>query len=312
VRTLVAGAESAQLPTTLSLVSDFFPTEKRGLPISCVTVGTALGYSLGAFLGGFLSDRFGWHVALMAVGFPGLLLAMLLLLTVAEPARGGHEAGAGDAQARSFWNDLKEAAAIRPLWFVAPGTVLLYAAFSGWLIWVPPFLMRVHHISATKMGALFGLVLVGAMIANPISGFLSDRLARRGPRWRLLLCAGLMAAAVPWLVASSLVPSLGAAFAMLLVYNLVSGGITSASQAAYVSLAPPHLRAVVVAVLNSAATLLGSLCGPLLFGVVNDALKPTWGDQSLRYTLLLVPTLIVATAVLHFLGGLSAGADRRR
>jgi len=312
VRTLVAGAESAQLPTTLSLVSDTFPAEKRGMPISCVTVGTALGYSLGAFLGGFLSDRFGWHVALMAVGFPGLLLALLVFLTVAEPARGGHDDAKDAAAAGSFWTALKQAAGIRPLWFVAPGTVVLYAAFSGWLVWVPPFLMRVHHISATKMGAIFGLVLVGAMIANPISGFLSDRLARRGPRWRLYLCAGLMAAAVPWLVASSLVPSLEAAFVMLLIYNLVSGGITSASQAAYVAVAPAHLRAVVVAVLNSAATLLGSLCGPLLFGIVNDALKPTYGDQSLRYTLLLVPALLTITALMHFLGGLSVGDEGRR
>jgi predicted MFS family arabinose efflux permease len=309
VRVAVAGAESAQLPTTLSLVSDSFPPARRGASISFIVVGTALGYSLGSALAGFLNDRFNWHVALMLVGFPGLLVAALVYLTVREPARGAHDGGGVTAPPASLLVALGQCARIRTLWFVAPGTVFLYAAFGGWLVWVPAFLMRVDHLSSTRMGAVFGLIIAGSTLSNPITGHFSDRLARRGPRWRLYLCAGLTAAAVPWLVASTLVPDLAVTFGLLLIYNLISGGITTASQAAYVSVAPANLRATVAAVLNSLATVLGSIGGPLFFGLVNDQLKQVYGDQSLRYTLLLVPLMMIIAALLHYFASFSMDRD---
>jgi predicted MFS family arabinose efflux permease len=309
VRAVVASAESPQLPVTMSLIADNFPPERRGMPISCITVGTALGYSVGSFLGGFLSDRFNWHVALMVVGFPGLLMAVLVRLTITEPARGQHDGGLAATTPTPLGAALAQCARIRTLWFVAPGTVFIYAAFSGWLIWMPPFLMRVHHLTATRMGEIFGFVLVGSTISNPVTGFLSDRLARISARWRLHLCSGLMVAAVPLLIGSTLVPDLAATVGLLLVYNLVSGGITSASQAAYISVAPARVRAFVFAVIGSLSTVFGSVGGPLLFGLVNDRLKLTYGDQSLRYTMLLMPAMLAVATVFYLLASRSMDRD---
>jgi MFS family permease len=105
------------------------------------------------------------------------------------------------------------------------------------------------------------------------------------------------------------VPDLAVTFGLLLIYNLISGGITTASQAAYVSVAPANLRATVAAVLNSLATVLGSIGGPLFFGLVNDQLKQVYGDQSLRYTLLLVPLMMIIAALLHYFASFSMDRD---
>ena len=308
-RVAVAGGEAANAPTSMSLIGDLFRADRRGTAIGFTVVGTALGFSLGAASAGYLSDRYGWHIALLAVSLPGLILAGLIFLTLPEPPRGLHDGAAADVAAPSLLEAVKRCGRIRTLYPFAAGFTLLQMCFQGWLIWMPPFLMRVHHLKATEMGALFGVIIAGGAVGNLVSGQLSDRLSRRGARWRLYVCCAIVVVSLPLLTASSLIPGLAPTVACLIAYTLASGGLTTACTVTYVSLAPPSLRAVMTALMRALAMVVGGGTGPVLFGLVNDRLKPAFGDESLRYTLLLSPLMLALAGVLFFVASRTIERD---
>jgi MFS family permease len=309
-RLVVGSAESAQSPATMSLIGDLAPPQKRGTAIMVTVLGSAIGFAAGSALAGALSDRYSWHVALMVVGGPGLLVAALLYLTVREPPRGAQE-GAGQVivARENIWECLRRCARIRTLYPFAAGWICMQISFAGWLTWVPAFLMRVHHLSATKMGAVFGSIIACSILGVALSGPLSDFVAKRGARWRLYYCSLAAVISTPILAASTLVPTLGESTVLLIAYTLFSGGITTVGTAVYVSIAPPTMRGFMTAVMGLAAALLGAGSAPVLYGAVNDMLKKTLGDESLRYTLLLSPLAMGLAAIFFLMASRTADQD---
>ena len=97
----VGVGEASANPCAYSLIADWFPAPMRGTAIAIYSAGLFVGSGLSLWLGGFIVESWalaypenapfglaGWQVAFIAVGLPGLLLA-LWLLTLREPARAG-------------------------------------------------------------------------------------------------------------------------------------------------------------------------------------------------------------------------------
>ena len=307
----VAAGESVSGPATMSIIGDLYPAQKRGGAIGVLTVGAALGYSLGAVLAGALNDRFGWHVAMMAVGAPGLLLALLMFLTVGEPKRGVHDrTQMHEPGMDSVWLGLKRIAAIRTAAPLLLGSIFLNFAFLAWLNWVPAFLMRVHHLKTTEMSAIFGLVAgLGGVASNLVAGLISDRLARWGTRWRMYYCCIMIACAVPPLVAALLLRDFVPSIICMTLFTLAAGGLTTVTGAATLSISPPRLRAFMAAVFGLAVTVLGAGAGPWIIGALNDALKGSYGEQAVRYSLLLAPAAFVVAGAMFFWASRTIGED---
>ena len=89
--------ESACSPTAHSLISDYFPARRRTTALSIYQLGIVIGIALGLALGGRANERYGWRMAFMIVGVPGLLLALMIRLSLKEPQRGQSD---GAAQTR--------------------------------------------------------------------------------------------------------------------------------------------------------------------------------------------------------------------
>jgi MFS family permease len=92
--------EATASPCAYSLLSDYFPKEQRGRALAIYSSGLYLGGGLSLFLGGLVVANWnhaypgggpfglvGWQAAFMAVGIPGLLVA-LWVSTLREPVRG--------------------------------------------------------------------------------------------------------------------------------------------------------------------------------------------------------------------------------
>ncbi len=94
--------EASASPAAYSMLSDYYPTRLRATVIGIYSSGVYIGGGIGLFLGGLILDTWsttypdvtqtpfglkGWHVAFMAVGIPGLLMA-LWVRTLREPQRG--------------------------------------------------------------------------------------------------------------------------------------------------------------------------------------------------------------------------------
>jgi MFS family permease len=95
--------EATASPCAYSLLSDYFPKEKRATALAIYSSGLYIGGGLSLFIGGAIVQNWnaaypgggplglvGWQAAFLAVGLPGLLVA-LWVATLREPLRGQSE-----------------------------------------------------------------------------------------------------------------------------------------------------------------------------------------------------------------------------
>src|SRR4051812_10499518 len=71
-----------------SLVSDLFPRLRRASSVSLIMLGSPAGILVGALVGGWVAREWGWRMAFLAMGLPGVIVALLVLLALREPERG--------------------------------------------------------------------------------------------------------------------------------------------------------------------------------------------------------------------------------
>lgn len=96
----VGVGEASASPSAYSLISDWFPKKMRGTALAIYSAGLYIGGGISLLIGGLIVEGWnnaypdggpmglvGWQAAFMAVGIPGLLLA-IWVLTLREPIRG--------------------------------------------------------------------------------------------------------------------------------------------------------------------------------------------------------------------------------
>lgn len=101
--------EATASPAAYSLISDWFPRRLRATALAIYSAGIYIGGGLSLFIGGLIVEKWnaaypagsgplglaGWQAAFLAVGLPGLLLAVIVAL-MREPARGLSEGATAD------------------------------------------------------------------------------------------------------------------------------------------------------------------------------------------------------------------------
>ncbi|MDQ8757860.1 MFS transporter [Sphingosinicella sp. LHD-64] len=136
--------EASASPAAYSMISDSFPKERRATALSIYSSGLYIGGALSLPIGGLVVAKWnaaypivadaplglaGWQAAFLAVGLPGLLLA-LWVLTLREPMRGASEGRPQPVVRPNAWRDFgKELVAILP-----PLTLLNVARIPGALM----------------------------------------------------------------------------------------------------------------------------------------------------------------------------------
>lgn len=310
----VAVGEAAAQPSTMSMIGDLYAPARRGTAVAFISIGTALGVALGAYIVGALTDLYHWKVAFVAVGLPGFLVALLVWITIPEPVRGAKDGGLKpDPDNASTWRSLRYLASIPTMRVLAVALMLMHTAWNGWLTWVPAFFMRVHGMTTTEMSAWFGgIVGVSAVASMLIGGVVSDWLAKRGARWRFYYICAAFTLGIPLVTLSCLVTDTTLAWTLIFFYSLITGGVTAVSIASGLSIVRPTMRAFMSAVLAFFVTAIGAGFGPFLIGLLNDELAKTMGDESLRTTLLISPALLVLATLAFLWASRTMDADAER
>lgn len=117
--------EATASPCAYSLLSDYFPKDKRATALAIYSSGIFIGGGLSLFIGGAIVDSWnsafpggkwglvGWQAAFMAVGIPGLLMA-LWVATLREPLRGQSDGTITPPQPHPFRDFFGELVTIIP------------------------------------------------------------------------------------------------------------------------------------------------------------------------------------------------------
>ncbi|WP_332767890.1 spinster family MFS transporter [Phenylobacterium sp.] len=306
--------EAGGAPPSYSLISDYFPPEERGKALALFSLGVPFGSMIGAAAGGWIAAAYGWRMAFFVVGLPGVILALLTLILVREPKRGGLDPTADGATAHQASPPLLSAIGA----FFAERTLVLVALSSGlsafvgyaMLSWNPAFLIRVKGMSLSEVAIYYSLVLgVTGIIGTLSAGWLADWLGKRDRRWYAWIPAVAFAISIPFLAAALYARSWQMALAFLSVPTLLKIMYLAPAIAVIQNSVPPGRRTVSSAILLFALNMIGLGGGPLFVGMISDFAKAQYGDQSLTIGLGALIPVIVLTVGAHIAAARSIGRD---
>lgn len=297
-RLMVGVGEATLGPAALSLLSDYFPTRMRATVQAVYASAIAIGGGLAFFLGGWIAQAYGWRWAFYLLGFPGLALAILVIV-LKEPPRGRTETAASLSGNRD-WKRLFRSA---PLWYVYTGYAFVGLASNNIAVWVTAFLVRVHGLSLLTIGVFAGVIsLVVGIPAMILGGYFSDRISRklRGGRMAFTSLAAL--ASVPLWLALLFTNQL----TVLIVVNIALYALAilwvGPATADVHDLAGPHLRGLAIGILFSAVNIAAYGVGSPIIGNISDVLGVATDPGQMRYSLLVCPIACAIGALLLWIG----------
>jgi len=298
----VGVGEAGCSPPAHSLIADYFPPEKRASALSIYALGIPIGSILGLLAGGWIAEFYGWRTAFVLVGVPGILLAVILKLTVREPLRGMSDHTPRDDSAQpSLVESLSILLRQRTMLHLAMGGALTSFVGYGLGQWLPAFFIRIHGLGIAETATYLGLALgVASAVGTLLGGALADRFSGYDKRVYAWLPAAGVLVAFPFYVVALLSGNPYVAIAILIAPSLLNSLWLGPAFGTIQNLAPVRLRAMASAMLLFILNIIGLGLGPFGVGVVSDLLRGTFGDESLRYAILLA-TVAYFWAGAHFL-----------
>ena len=297
----VGVGEAGGSPPSHSIISDIFPPEKRAGALGIYSTGVNIGILFGFLLGGWLNEYFGWRVAFMVVGAPGILIALIVRFTLAEPIRGISEQKVVSHEAPPFTMILSLLWSRRSFRHMAFGAALNAFVGYGVASWLASFFIRSHEMSTGELGTWLAIITgVCGAIGVSFGGMFADKLGQRDKRWYMWLPAITGFIVVPFMVPVYLVSSAYVALTLSIIPGLLQNvylGSTIATTHALVGL---RMRALSSAILFLILNLIGLGLGPLVIGMLSDHLSPNHGADSLRQAMLYVLPAVMFWSSFHF------------
>jgi MFS family permease len=287
----VGVGEAGCTPAAHSLIADSVPPEKRSSAIAFFGLGIPIGGLLGLIIGGVVNDQYGWRMALMLVGMPGILLAFILPLLIRDPRRCADSAHYNTADTPvkaklSIKDAVREVFASKAYLYV-----FIAASFTAFLsygkgLWTISFFIRSHGLSTTEAGLAMAVALgISGIIGTWLGGKMADVFGKRDKRHILTLPAIGMAIAAPILFAGYWAEDWRIAVALLILPTILNSAYYGPAYGCVQGLVRPEARAIAASLVVFGQNLIGLGLGPLLFGVLSDWLQPMAGDDSVRWVL---------------------------
>jgi MFS family permease len=285
--------EAGGTPSCNSIVADYFPAGRRAMAMTIFALGAPIGAWLGADMAGYVAAEYGWRAAFYVLGVPGILLAIVIMLTIKEPKRGRLDA-VSDTDAPTLAQTLKFIWSQKGMVHAIMGSGL--SALWGWgLMWfTPTFIQRAYGLDVGEAGGVIGPIhLVMGIGASLLTAWLVGRPSYTDPRKVLRLLAVVTALATVPSVYAYYTRSLPTATLMWWIFIPAIYFYIGPAMSLLQNLAPPKMRAMVIAVSLLVANVFNLIVAPQGVGLLSDYFAGPGGAdaESLRIALLiLAPT----------------------
>jgi MFS family permease len=283
----VGVGEATLSPSSYSMITDYFPKNKLSRALSTYSMGVFLGMGLATVIGSKLiallptsglvhvpvfGDIYPWQMMFFYIGFPGLLIA-LLMLTIKEPTR----KETLNTEGVSFEKPtLKEALNLIWLQRTAYLPICIGTSFTAFVVygaqaWIPTYFVRTFGWTVQKTGFGYGVIVtIFSALGVLFGGFLADWYSKRGKmegkvRVGLISGIGILASCCNFLLSD---PD-------MILYSLAMPAFflampLGATAAAVQEIMPNRVRALASSIFLFFINIIGMGLGPLLVGVLND------------------------------------------
>lgn len=286
----VGVGEAAFVAPAYSLLSDYFPPEKRGVAFAILGLAVYFGQITGYAAGPAIADAYSWRMAFYAMAVPGVIMSAIAWLIVRDPVRQQITTKITQVPLLPLIRRLAKA---QSYVFMMLGMGLAALSGVGFGFWGPTLFHRVYEVPLTEASTTFGLYFGMAGLSGMLLfGAMSDWLAKGNIQRPLQLAGMAMFAASVFILASTWSDTLFIAKMFAIPAGLLGGGWSIGIMQSLQYLVPDRFRATSTALFIMITTFLGFIIGPWATG----ALSEWFGDHamSLRWALtIIIPTGMV-------------------
>jgi len=299
-RMAVGVGEAIGLPGNQSVVADYFPPSRRGLAISVLLLAPPIGAFIGFVGGGWIAQTYDWRMTFLIAAVPGLMLAAIAYLFVAEPPRGQHDTAASQ--------DVPPLSAVVRRLFGLPsarhlviGSALAATFGFGLNFFFTSLMMREFGVGIGEAGLYAGVIAsLPAAVSVVASGWLADRFGAKNPAAYALIPALCMLVGGPFYAFAISQQSLGLLLGLVSIATFLNFGYLGITFAALQNLMHPRMRATASALLSGVYGVSGAL-GPILLGWMSDSFSAARGEARGLATAMAVTGLLYLWAAVHYL-----------
>lgn len=289
----VGVGEAGGTPPCNTIVADYFPPDRRAMAMTIFALGAPIGAWLGADMAGIVAHDYGWRYAFYVLGVPGVLLAIVIMLTIKEPPRGRFDVPPPEPaptvmeSIRFLWS---QKAAVHAM--MGSGVSALW----GWgLMWfTPAFIERTYGLEVGSGGqTLAPIHLIGGIGASLLTAWVFARPAYKDPRKIMRVLGVVTALATLPSFLAYYTHSLDTAQWMWWLFIPAIYFYIGPAMALAQNFAPSNMRAMFIAISLLIANVFNLIVAPQAVGWMSDYFagdgEPT--AASLRLALLvLAPT----------------------
>jgi len=262
LRILLGIGASIYLPGSTKVVSESFSPQERGLPSSLFDSGANVGVAVGVIIVSILVMKNGWRHMFMMVGFVALMWTVPWVLAFPSTLV------PDSVRRETYRSSLTRVRLNRNLLGASLG--FLCYGYYGYLTvtWLPDYFVKVRHLTILKAGIFTSLPFIVWAVAEPIGGWISDTMIRRGmdpTRVRkgviaVAFLSGLL------LIPAVLVTNVTAALVLICGSSLVGFGAGN-TLVVFQSCAPPEEVGMWMGIGNFAGNI-GGVLSPLITGIL--------------------------------------------
>ena len=264
----VGVGEAAVFPVTAKIAADHFPSKERATAVGWYLSGARLGYAATPVVMGFLLSQYSWRMAFIITGLGSLIWVALWHYWYKEKAVQAAPSGAAETppKAKTPWMKLLTNRASLGIFLAKFCGDYLYYMF---LTWVPSYLVMERGFSIIKMGFYASLPFLTAFIVQPIMGYISDYMVKKGfsltaARKGVLVIAQLCASSI-MVVGFVEDPMIAVA---ILTLNVAAASTVGGMMFTLVTeVAPPGMTATLTGSMNTVGAIAGILA-PTITGFI--------------------------------------------
>lgn len=341
----VGVGEAGGVAPSYSLIADYFPPDSRARALAIYSLGIPIGSAFGVIAGaqiagGALGDSLDWRAAFIIVGIAGIVIAPIFKLTMKEPVRGGldkkaepkkaepvttaeegvaaeAEAAGGEpvaaapAEKKPGFGDVLAVLSKKPsFWLLVLGASCSSMMGYGVFFWVPSFFARSFGLGIIETGWHFGgVLLIGGTLGILLGGVLGDLMGKGSRKMFAIVPAVAFFLTFPMYIAGTMAPNALIGAALFVIPTGLGLAWLGPTLSAFQHLAPANMRSMASAIFLLVNNLLGIGVGVYVLGEISTLLTPTFGDEALRYSIMIGASLYVIAGILFLLAAKTIERD---
>lgn len=194
LRMALGAGDAINDPAAQSLVADYYPVAVRGRAYAWQRVVPTVGLGVGTLAGAGLLSLVGWRYAVVAIGIPGVLVA-LLLRRLPLPPRGEADGVVPTVRERlAPMAGIRELLAVPSLRVLLLSTAFINGILSALGFWGISYHHRASGMSTAQAGSIAGgVIFLGAIAGGVAGGIVTDKIRGRFAGAPMILAAAVTA-----------------------------------------------------------------------------------------------------------------------